>query len=123
MYWHRQHDDHVFSGGRFVMLANNEAHAQEIVDKHNAEIDLIAGEIRRLKPAYQSGSALDAGRRQLLDHFEEFMKRERTGQQDLQTAFDCLTSWLLDNTEDVFEEEPAIDEARSAIAEKIEELG
>jgi hypothetical protein len=66
---------------------------------------------------------LDVGRRQLLGHFEEFMKRERTGHQDLQTAFDCLTSWLLDNTEDVFEEEPAIDEARSAIAEKIEELG
>ncbi|WP_276122667.1 hypothetical protein [Pararhizobium qamdonense] len=41
---------------------------------------------------------------------------------DLLRAFDNLTSWLLDSTETVFEEEPDIDEARSAIWEKIEEL-
>jgi hypothetical protein len=38
---------------------------------------------------------------------------------DLQTAFDTLTSWLLNNTEQVFEEEPEIDAARTAIAERM----
>jgi hypothetical protein len=41
---------------------------------------------------------------------------------DLRIAFDCLTSWLIDNSIEVFEEQPEIDAARQTIYAKIEEL-
>ncbi|OCP21957.1 MULTISPECIES: hypothetical protein [unclassified Ensifer] len=122
MYWHVQHDDHVYSGDRYVLLANDGESAEEIVRKHNAELDQLAGAIRQLRASYQSRSMLDVGRRQLLDHFEGFLQRKRTEQQDLQSAADCLTSWLLDHTETVFCEEPDIDEARQVILDKITEM-
>ncbi len=34
----------------------------------------VAAEIDRLRPHYQGGSMLDVGRRQLLDHFERFIR-------------------------------------------------
>lgn len=40
----------------------------------------------------------------------------------LQQAFDLLTDWLLDRTEDAFEEELYIDEARSLIDEVLKDI-
>lgn len=37
---------------------------------------IFMGEIQRLRPHYQSSSMLDHGRRQLLDHFEEFLRTQ-----------------------------------------------
>lgn len=121
MYWHVQHDDHVYSGDQFMLLANDETHAKQIVDRHNAEIDRLAGEIRRLYAGYSGCGMMDAARLQLLEHFKGFIKRERTEQQDLQTALDCLTSYLLDHTETVFQEDEEIDAARFAVQQRIEE--
>jgi hypothetical protein len=122
MYWHVLHGDHVASGSRYICLADDEAHARKIVDAHNAEIDGMAGEIRRLRAGYAGGTGMmDAARLQLLDHLEGFLKRERSGTADLQIAVDCLTSYLLDTTERVFEEDLEIDNARTAIQGRLDQ--
>lgn len=123
MYWHVQHDDHVFSGNRFVVLANDEEHAKKIVEAHNAEIDRLTAELRTWNGERKCDVAEDGHIMTWIESLEAFIGKRQTCQQDLNTAFDCLTSWLLDNTEKVFEEESEIDEARSAIWDKIEELG
>lgn len=42
--------------------------------------------------------------------------------QKIQRAEQMLNEWLVDNTEDVFEEEPEIDEARGLLNKAIELL-
>lgn len=42
-------------------------------------------------------------------------------QRAMQKAFDDLNSWLLDNTENVFEEIPEIDQVRTDLNEALEE--
>lgn len=122
MYWHVQHDDHVFGGEQLIVLANDEKHAAQIVAFHNAEIDKVVSRLRYLLSHYQSQSAHDAGRRQIIEDTLAFIGHEkRTDQADLQIALDCLTSYLLDHTDNVFEEDQEIDDARSAIQQRIEQ--
>ncbi len=90
--WHVQHDDEVWAGDVCLGAANDSKQAHEIVNFQNAAVD-------RLKPA-----------------------TDVDGVDDLQIAVDALTSWLVDNTESAFEEQPEIDGAREAIYAKIEGL-
>lgn len=43
-----------------------------MTDQANTTVSELLDEIDRLRPHYQSGTATDAGRRQMLDHFAEF---------------------------------------------------
>jgi hypothetical protein len=123
MYWHVQHDDHVYSGEDFQFLANDEKHAAEIVAKHNAELDRLTAFLRSFMGERVCEVHADGHIMSPIESIEAFMKRERKVQdRDLQQAFDSLTSWLLDNTEEAFEEEMEIDEARQAIIDKMEEV-
>lgn len=125
MYWNIRNDEEIYSGDIHLMTADSPAEAKTIVEFHNRDIDRVVAEIRRLRPEYQTQSMLDVGKRQLLDHFENFTKRDRSKMNDptaeLQAAADCLTSYLLDKTETVFEEDEQIDEARTVILNRIQE--
>lgn len=125
--WHVQGDTEVWSESNgYICDAGTPAMANFIADQHNAILGMP--QLRRdqwwmqeLHKHFATGHVSHETRRAALVVYRHHRGEIPEGEwDDLIGAFDCLTSWLLDNTEEVFEEEPEIDEARGIIADIIE---